>query len=58
MVLNPVKIVDKPTYTRHITGEHKRFDDRNTGFSRGAVEGDKYTLMHDNSVINIWSSQR
>ena len=48
-----MKIVDKPTYTRHITGELKRFDDRNTGFSRGAVEGDKYTLMHDNSVVNI-----
>ena len=48
-----MKIVDKPTYTKHNTGELKRFDDRNTGFSRGAVEGDKYTLMHDNSVVNI-----
>jgi len=48
-----MKIVNEPTYTKHITGELKRFDDRNTGFSRGAVEGDKYTLMHDNSVLNI-----
>lgn len=45
--------VEQPTYTRFITGELKRFDERNTGFSRGAIEGDKYTAMHDRSIANI-----
>lgn len=45
--------VEQPTYSRFITGELKRFDERNTGFSRGAIEGDKYTGMHDRSIANI-----
>jgi epoxyqueuosine reductase len=45
--------VAEPTYTKFITGELKRFDERNTGFSRGAVEGDKYTVMHERSISNI-----
>jgi reductive dehalogenase len=45
--------VKEPTYTKFITGELKRFDERNTGFSRGALEGDKYTVMHDRSISNI-----
>ncbi len=45
--------VKEPTYTKFITGELKRFDERNTGFSRGALEGDKYTVMHERSISNI-----
>ncbi|MBW1668605.1 MAG: reductive dehalogenase [Deltaproteobacteria bacterium] len=45
--------VKEPTYKKYITGELVRFDERNTGFSRGAVEADKYTLMHKRSVENI-----
>ena len=48
-----MKYVTEPTYKRYITGDLKRFDDRHTGFSRGAVESDKYTAMHDQSVENI-----
>lgn len=48
-----MRYVSEPTYKRYITSELKRFDDRNTGFSRGAVEGDKYTVMHDQSIQNI-----
>ncbi len=45
--------VKEPTYTRFITGELKRFDEKNTGFSRGALEGDRYTIMHERSISNI-----
>ena len=45
--------VKEPTYKKFITGELKRFDERNTGFSRGALEGDKYTVMHERSTANI-----
>jgi reductive dehalogenase len=48
-----MRFVDKPTYTRFITGELRRFDDRNTAFSRGAVDGQKYTRMHDQSLANL-----
>ncbi|MBW2059114.1 MAG: hypothetical protein JRJ26_16630 [Deltaproteobacteria bacterium] len=45
--------LQEPYYRKYITGPLQRFDDRNTGFSRGAVEGDKYTVMHENSVENV-----
>lgn len=48
-----MKILAEPSYKRFIRSELRRFDERNTGFSRGVVEGDKYTLMHENSVRNI-----
>lgn len=48
-----MKRLDEPYYTKYITGPLKRFDERDTGFSRAADEGDKYTLMHVNSVKNI-----
>ena len=48
-----MRTVDEPTYKRFITGELHRFDDRNTAFSRGAVAGDKYTRMHDQSIANL-----
>jgi hypothetical protein len=48
-----MRTVNEPTYTQFITGELKRFDDRNTAFSRGAVEGEKYTRMHDQSIANL-----
>ncbi|MBW2030594.1 MAG: reductive dehalogenase [Deltaproteobacteria bacterium] len=48
-----MRYVTEPTYKRYITRGLKRFDERNTGFSRGAVEGDKYTLMHERSIANI-----
>lgn len=48
-----MKRLKEPTYKKFITGEVKKFDERHTGFSRGAVEGDKYTLMHERSISNI-----
>jgi len=48
-----MKYANEPTYAKYITGELKRFDERNTGFSRGAAEGDLYTLMHEKSVRNM-----
>lgn len=48
-----MQYLNEPTYVKYITGGLKRFDERNTGFSRGAVEGDLYTRMHDKSVSNI-----
>lgn len=48
-----MKYVKEPTYKKYITGDLKRFDDRNTGFSRGHVEGNKYTAMHEKSIDNI-----
>lgn len=48
-----MRYLSEPTYKRFITSGLKRFDERNTGFSRGAVEGDKYTLMHERSIANI-----
>ena len=48
-----MKYVQEPTYKKYITGKLERFDERNTGFSRGATSGDKYTAMHDKSVANI-----
>jgi len=48
-----MKYVSEPTYRRYITTGLNRFDDRNGGFSRGAVEGNKYSAMHEQSVINI-----
>ncbi len=48
-----MRLVDEPTYQRFITGELRRFDDRNTAFSRGAVDGQKYTRMHDQSLANL-----
>ena len=48
-----MRYVKEPTYKRLITGELERFDDRNTAFSRGAVEGNKYTAMHDQCLSNV-----
>lgn len=48
-----MKYVKEPTYKKYITVELKRFDDRNTALSRGAVEGNKYTAMHEKSIKNI-----
>lgn len=45
--------VREPTYEKYVIGELRRFDERNTAFSRGATEGDKYTLMHERGVENI-----
>ncbi len=48
-----MKHLHEPYYTNYITGPLKRFDERDTGFSRGADEGDKYNHMHETSVENI-----
>lgn len=48
-----MKYVDEPTYKKFITGEVSRFDDRNTAFSRGQVEGNKYTRMHNKCMENF-----
>ncbi len=48
-----MKYVKEPTYKKYITGEVPRFDDRNTAFSRGQVEGNKYTVMHNNCLENL-----
>ncbi|MBW1803032.1 MAG: reductive dehalogenase [Deltaproteobacteria bacterium] len=48
-----MKYVSEPTYKKYITTGLNRFDDRNGGFSRGAVEGDKYSGMHEQSISNI-----
>ncbi len=48
-----MKFVKEPTYKQYITGEVPRFDDRNTAFSRGHVEGNKYTAMHNRCIENF-----
>lgn len=48
-----MRYVREPTYRQFITGELERFDDRNTAFSRGHVEGNKYTVMHDQCIENL-----
>jgi len=48
-----MRYIKEPTYKKYITSKLTRFDERNTGFSRGAVEGDKYTVMHERSIKNI-----
>jgi reductive dehalogenase len=48
-----MKFVKEPTYTKYITGVIPRFDDRNTAFSRGHVEGNKYTAMHERCIENV-----
>lgn len=48
-----MRLVKDPTYKQYVTGEIERFDDRNTAFSRGAVEGNKYTAMHEQCLENI-----
>jgi hypothetical protein len=50
-----MRIVKEPTYKKFITRELKRFDDRNTAFSRGAAEGNKYSKMHQNCLKNLQS---
>jgi epoxyqueuosine reductase len=47
--------VNEPTYQRFIKGPMERFDDRNSGFSRGFSdpEGPKYSQMHQRSIENI-----
>lgn len=48
-----MRVLVEPSYRKFITGKVKRFDERDTAFSRGVIEGDKYTVMHENSVRNI-----
>jgi len=48
-----MKFVKESTYKKYITGEVPRFDDRNTAFSRGHVDGNKYTVMHNNCIENF-----
>lgn len=48
-----MRYVKEPTYTSYITGQVQRFDDRNTAFSRGQVEGNKYTRMHEACLENF-----
>jgi reductive dehalogenase len=50
-----MKIVKEPTYKKYIVGCIERFDDRNSGFSRGYSDpaGPKYSQMHKKSVENI-----
>lgn len=48
-----MRYVKEPTYKRLITGELEGFDDRNTGFSRGHIEGNKYTAMHNQCIKNL-----
>ena len=50
-----MRIVKEPTYKEYITSELKRFDDRNTAFSRGAGEGNKYSKMHQTCLKNLKS---
>jgi len=52
-----MRIVKEPTYKKYITKELKRFDDRNTAFSRGAAEGNKYSKMHQNCLENLKSNK-
>lgn len=52
-----MRYVKEPTYKKFITGELKRFDDRNTGFSKGAREGNKYTAMHEQCIENLKKSR-
>ena len=51
------RYVKEPTYKKFITGELERFDDRNTGFSRGHIEGNKYTAMHNQCIENFKKSR-
>ncbi len=48
-----MRYVKEPTYKRLITAELERFDDRNTGFSRGHVGSNKYTAMHNQCIKNF-----
>jgi epoxyqueuosine reductase len=50
-----MRVVREPTYKKYITGRIERFDDRQTGFSRGRTDpaGSKYDKMHEKSVENI-----
>ncbi len=48
-----MRYVKEPTYTQFITGNIPRFDDRNTAFSKGQREGNKYTSMHNQCVENL-----
>jgi len=50
-----MRYVEEPTYKPFITSALKPFDDRNTAFSRGAAEGNKYTKMHQNCIKNLKS---
>lgn len=50
-----MKVVDEVTYKKFMVGPIERFDDRQTGFSRGRIDpaGSKYDLMHAKSIQNI-----
>jgi epoxyqueuosine reductase len=53
-----MKYVKEPTYKKYIQKELNPFDDRNTAFSRGAVEGNKYSTMHENCIKNLKSVKK
>lgn len=53
-----MKYVKEPSYKKYIQKELKPFDDRNTAFSRGAVEGNKYSTMHENCIKNLKSVKK
>jgi len=53
-----MKYLKHPYYIKYITGQLDRFDERNTGFSRGATEGDKYTLIAKNAIKYIGEAKR
>lgn len=48
-----MKLLKEPYYKALTTKELRRFDERDTGFSRGVIEGNKFALIHENSVRNL-----
>lgn len=50
-----MRVVREPTYNRFIVGSLRRFDERDTGFSRGMTDpsGSKYDLIHKHTVEDI-----
>lgn len=53
-----MRYVKEPTYTKFITGDIPRFDDRNTAFSNGQREGNKYSSMHNQCVENLKKGEK
>lgn len=53
-----MKYVKDPTYKQFITGDIPRFDDRNTAFSKGQRQGNKYTSMHNKCVENLKKNKK
>jgi len=48
-----MRYLKEPYYRKDIIGPLKRFDDRNTGFSRGVHEENKYQSIFEKSVQNV-----